>query len=333
MGQSEIWVIAETKNGRLTERTMEIIRDARKISASLGGELCLTGFEPFRKKPEDLSQNGVQKIRFITFSDSPAHKYDLVLRGLCKLVEEHEPKIIFFPSNAMGFHVAPQLAVHFNTGIASNVVEAKVINNILQAISSTFQDRAYSTLVFQGKGPHILMMARGDAIPPKGLPPRGIEHEEWQLDVETSGTDIRVVDIKPPDPEEIDIREAEKIVVAGFGSRDSRGMELIRQLAGALGASLGATRRLVDLNLLPYDRQIGQSGKTVSPRILISVGVSGSSHHTYGMKDSEVIIAVNKDKNARIFDFADLKVVADLNDVLPALVSELEKMKKEKENQ
>jgi electron transfer flavoprotein alpha subunit len=137
---------------------------------------------------------------------------------------------------------------------------------------------------------------------------------------------VQSVEIIEADPETLAIEEADIVVAAGRGAGKAEAFKTVQRLARAMGASVGGTRPIIDDHLLPFERQIGQTGKTVTPRLIINCGISGANEYTAGMEKSQWVIAINTDARARIFRFADLGVVGDLQQVLPLLVERLEKI-------
>ena len=139
--------------------------------------------------------------------------------------------------------------------------------------------------------------------------------------------ETQIIEVIEADPETLDIEEADIVVAAGRGVGKEKGLEMIHDLAGTLGGSVAATRPVVDWHLLPYERQIGQTGKTVTPRLIINCGISGANEYTAGMENADRVVAVNTDPRARIFRFADLGIVADVHEILPLLINRIREMK------
>jgi electron transfer flavoprotein alpha subunit len=139
--------------------------------------------------------------------------------------------------------------------------------------------------------------------------------------------DTKVLRVIEADPGELDIEEADILVSGGRGVGKDEAFDIIHDLARAIGGSVGATRPVIDWHTLPYERQIGQTGKTVFPRLIINCGISGANEYTAGMEKSQLVIAINTDPRARIFRFADLGVIGDLHQVLPILIERLRDMK------
>ena len=134
---------------------------------------------------------------------------------------------------------------------------------------------------------------------------------------------VQVLELLPPNPRDLDLTEAERIVAGGRGMQGAEGFKALEELAELLEAAVGASRVAVDLGWVPYERQVGQTGKTVKPRLYIANAISGASQHVDGMRDSEVIIAINTDKNANIFKIAHLAIVGDANMIVPELIASL----------
>ena len=137
---------------------------------------------------------------------------------------------------------------------------------------------------------------------------------------------IEVKALVQPDPETLDLEEADLIVSGGRGVGKGENFQIIHDLAKALGGSVSGTRPVIDWQMLPYERQIGQTGKTVTPRLLVACGISGANEYTAGMEKSQLVIAINTDPRARIFRFADLGVVGDVHKILPLLIRRLKEV-------
>jgi electron transfer flavoprotein alpha subunit len=195
----------------------------------------------------------------------------------------------------------------------------------LEAVTPGYGDKVYLRVACTGS-PQIATLRPGVAGVEK--PKGGRTPEVIKVAPELAPDDIRteMLDYIPGDPRQIDLVEADRIIAGGRGLGGQEGFQTLEKLADLLGAAVGGTRVAVDNRWIPFERQIGQTGKTVAPKLYIACGISGASHHILGAKDSEVIVAVNTDQKANIFKNAQLKVAADLHEVLPALIARLEKI-------
>jgi electron transfer flavoprotein alpha subunit len=163
----------------------------------------------------------------------------------------------------------------------------------------------------------------------KGKPPdRTRKAELITIACDAPEPNTRVVDYVPADPKSVSLEEAEIIISCGRGVRSPGNLQLIEEFAEVLGGSIAASRMAVDAGLLPSQRLVGMSGKTVAPRLYVACGISGAVHHTMGMKDSDIIVAINTDRNAPIFRLATVGIVADIGEVVPAITREIKRVLK-----
>ena len=147
------------------------------------------------------------------------------------------------------------------------------------------------------------------------------------MEVHPNGLQTKLVDIIEAEPETLDLEEADIIIAGGRGVGQGESFDIIRQLATAIGGSIGGTRPVIDWQILPFESQIGQTGKTVTPRLMFNCGISGANEYTAGMEKAQLVIAVNMDPRARIFRFSDLGVIGDVHEILPPLVQRIREFK------
>ncbi len=190
----------------------------------------------------------------------------------------------------------------------------------------THGGRAHQQSAWPLSTPLVVTMRPGvaDAPPPRAAPAElTLEHSVMRVEEQR----LRVLEALPPDPRTQDLSEAERIVAGGRGVGGPEGFRVIQELADALGASVGASRVAVDRGWIGQERQVGQTGKTVGPRLYVACGISGASHHLAGMRDSERIVAVNTDPKAPIFSVAQFGTVADLHQLLPRVAERIRRQR------
>jgi len=320
-----VWVLAEYREGELLEITLEMLGDARQLADKLMGqvEVLLLGSKVGNLVAR-LGQHGADRVYLVQHPLLEHYLSDLYLQVVTDLVRQHAPGIIILPATANGQDLASRLAARTGAPLVSDCVIFKLgPDGELEAICPGFGDKVYARVLLTGPLQIVTMRpgAAGVEKPNKIKTPEVVKIEPG---LSPGQNRIRLLEYQPGDPRLIDLVEADRIVSGGRGMGGPEGFKIIEQLADLLGAAVGGTRVAVDNRWIPFERQIGQTGKTVAPKLYLAIGISGASHHIMGAKASETIVAINSDPNAPIFKTAQLKVCADLHEVLPILVKKLE---------
>lgn len=327
----DVWVIVEHRQGKLADVTLEMLGDARKLADKLGGEVWAVMLTAggAGDGTEVMAHHGADQVLLIEHELFDAYMTEPCAQTLAELCREHAPAILLLAATLNGQDLAARLSARLRTGLASDCVTLKVnAEGRLEATRPAYADKVYSTVVCCAGHPQMATLRPGVAGVGKANTSRKAEVLRFQPTISRETIRAHAVGFVPADPKTIDISEADQVVAAGMGVGSREGLQILEELADLIGASLGGSRLAVDQGWLPYERQIGQSGKTVTPRLYIAAGISGASQHTLGMKDAETIIAINTDKTAGIFKLTDLGVVGDLHQVIPALTKKLRQQKK-----
>ena len=311
-----IWVVAEERGGVLERVTLELVGEARKLAGRGEVAAILLG-EAVESLAAELAHYGADTVHVV---DDPALRHydpELFVATVGTLCAAHEPALVLFPTTTTGSDVAARLASERGWPLVTRCTMvrrsergfefARPIGEALQAI-----------LVAIGAGPRLATIVP-DVI--------GVERPDRRRTARVIPSPvarpkrarIRVSDGEGAAPLAVDLTEADVIVAVGHGIGSKQNLRLAEDLAHALGGTVGATRIAVDLGWLPRERQIGQTGKAVAPRLYVACGISGATQHTIGMKDSATIVAINIDAAAPIFRIADLALQADVAELLPAL--------------
>jgi electron transfer flavoprotein alpha subunit len=222
----------------------------------------------------------------------------------------------------MGKDLAPRIAAKLDCGIVTDVTEWKVENGEIIATRPVYAGKALTDVKVKSEKKIFTLR-------PNVFKAEKISEQEAEIEVKNPGDlnlKTRVVDIKKSDTK-LDVAEADIIVSGGRGMKAPENFKLIEELADLLGAATGASRAVVDAGWRPHSEQVGQTGKTVSPTLYIALGISGAIQHLAGMRSSKYIVAVNKDKDAPIFQIADYGIVGDVFEIVPAMIEELKKIK------
>ncbi|MFC1929943.1 electron transfer flavoprotein subunit alpha/FixB family protein [Chloroflexota bacterium] len=318
-----VYVIAEQRAGELQSASFELMERGGEIASKWEGELygivigsSITGLG------NALSRYGADKIYVIDSSLLERYSGKLYAEAILNIIEKKGPQLIMFSATSTGNVVAPHLAAMLQTGFISNCVALRVEKGELLCTKPTYGGKIYSTVIGPQDRPWIVTLRAGKM--PTKQRETSVKTEVVNVSPQLSRKDpTKVVDFLEGDLATLSLDEAEIIVAGGRGVGNASNFKLVEQLAEVLGGQVGASRAAVDLGLASSGKLIGLTGKTVGPRLYIACGISGTSYHSLGMKDSEVIVAINTDRNAPIFKFSDVAIIEDIEKVIPVLVKKL----------
>lgn len=325
-----VWVIVEHQQGRLADVTLEMLGDARKLADKLGGEVWAIMLTAGGAGDGTgvMAHHGADRLLLVEHELFDACMTEPGVQALAVLCAEHAPGILLLAATPNGQDLAARLSARLATGLLADCVTLKINGEgRLEATRPTHADKVYSTVVCAAGTPQMATLRPGVAGVGKPDTARKAEVSKIEPALDAMVLRARAVGFVPADPKTIDITEAERIVAAGMGAGGDEGMQALAELAELLGAALAGSRLAIDQGWLPYERQVGQSGRTVAPRLYIAAGISGASQHTLGMRDAGTIVAINTDKAAGIFKLAQLGIVGDLRQVVPALTKKLRAQK------
>jgi electron transfer flavoprotein alpha subunit len=326
-----IAVLVETHWGKIQRLTYELLSDARKLAASLKGkaELILLGSPQIvPSMVGDLAPKVTETINLIENDALGEFSTEGYLGALSAVLNSLRPSVLFLGATANGRDFAPRLAARLRYAYFPHCLLVKALpGNCLEITRVTHGGRVHVLTNWSLIKPIILSMRSGvaDAVALSTKDPRPPDIRAHSMNI--SASHVRIKARIPANPGTQDIREAERLVSGGKGVGGKEEFVLIRELADALGAGVAASRAAVDLGWIEYARQVGQTGKAVTPRLYLAAGISGASHHLAGMRDSQKIVALNTDRKAPIFTVAHLGAVGDLHQVLPRLTQKIKTLK------
>ncbi len=324
-----ILVFAEHHAGKLARPAWEAIAAAQHLAGDLkaGVVAAVLGENPGAMANE-LAQADVQQVLAVASPLLREYTSDGYAAAAAQLIRERKPQYVVFSHTYQVRDFAPKLAARLGGGLASDCLGYRCEGRKVIFVRQVFQGKFYADVEFVGAPPYSVSFQasafREDAVQ-RGPAPAPVENVAASLDAST----IRV---KPGErfreaKQAVDLAQAEIIVAVGRGIKAPENLEMAKQLAEALGGELGASRPICDSGWLPMDRQIGSSGQTVAPKLYLALGISGAIQHQVGMKGSKTIVAVNKDKEAPIFEVATYGIVGDLFEIVPPLTDAVRKMK------
>lgn len=321
-----VWVFIEHERGRVHPVSWELLGEGRKLADTLGTELAgvllgASGAE-LGVFAEEATHYGADLVYVIADPTLADYRNEPFTKGLTDLVNRHQPEILLLGATTLGRDLAGSVATTLQTGLTADCTELNIDpdNRSLLATRPTFGGSLLCTIQTLAYRPQMATVRpRVMAMPTRDPEHRGRIVEEHLGMVESEIVTKVLEYIPDKDQDQAQLAFADVIVAGGRGLGKPENFQLLWDLASVLGAEVGGSRPVVQAGWISADRQIGQTGKTVRPKLYIAAGISGAIQHRVGMESSDVIIAINSDPNAPIFDFATYGIVGDALQILPAL--------------
>lgn len=318
----KIIAFAEERGGRFKKSSWETVQAAAGIAKSLGAEFSALAIgNGVALSAGELGRFGAQRVIAVDDPSLANHSNTAFASVIAAVAKSEGAAMVFLPASQMGKDLAPRVAVKLEAGLASDCIALRVDSGDVIATRPVYAGKAL--LEVKVTTPVKVFTLRPNVFTATAVEGTAlIEKRSAGLapgDFAAVVQEVRVATGRP------DVTEADIIVSGGRGFKGPEHFALIESLAEVLGAGVGASRAVVDAGWRPHDEQVGQTGKTVSPTLYIACGISGAVQHLAGMSSSKYIVAINKDKDAPIFQIADYGIVGDVFEILPALTAELKK--------
>ncbi|MCJ7664003.1 MAG: electron transfer flavoprotein subunit alpha/FixB family protein [Desulfobacterales bacterium] len=322
----EVWVFAEHHDGTIRKTSLELLGKGRELAGHLGVDLAAlllgSGVDGLAKGLAAYADKVYQ------WDDPLVKQYnsDVYLQVIANQAEKERPQLILAGATSLARDLFPRVAGRLKTGIAVDCISLELgEEGLLVARRPLFGGKALVDVVSCQGRPQIAL-TRPNTFPlPDAKGPRKGRIVPLEVAIDPAKVKLEVLEVVRVARERLDLTEAQIIVTGGSGMKAAGNFSLLDDLADVLGATVGATRGVVDSGWRPHDDQVGKSGKTVSPKLYSAVGLSGAIHHVMGMETSQVVVAINKDPRAPIFHYADYGIQGDLFEVVPLLIEELKK--------
>ncbi|MFC1944032.1 FAD-binding protein [Chloroflexota bacterium] len=316
-----VWVFAEQRDGRLRDVVYELLAKGRDLADSLGTELAAVCLGDNVEGIDELIHYGADRVYIAESPHLNHYNDDLYAHALTRLIREHRPEVLLAGATSLGRAFIPRVAAIIETGLTADCTGLDIDpeTKFLMQTRPTFGGNIMATITCQSRRPQM------STVRPRtfkrGTPDSNRQGEiiKVDLDKEAVTSRTRLLDFIEDITERVKLEGADIIVSGGRGLGRPENFQVIKELADALGGAVGSSRPPVDEGWIPYSHQVGQTGKTVCPRLYIACGISGSVQHMAGMQTSEVIVAINEDANAPIFEIATYGIVGDLFQVVPLL--------------
>jgi len=322
---SGVLIVLEQREGKLHKMALEALAAAQQFST----ELSIPLFAAILGSDMDalahiLSGYKLDKIHVLDHELLKDYTPDGYTEALRLLISAHNPRYVVFPHTYQVRDFAPKLATAFSRVLVSDVVSHRVDNGTLVLVRQLFQGKINADVRFEGDAPWFASIQAG-AFRADRLQTGTAAVEKTRPALKPDQIRTKPLELFRESSRAVDLSAAEIIVSVGRGIREAENLPIVQKLAEALGAEIAASRPICDNGWLPMERQVGSSGQTVAPKLYVAVGISGAIQHLVGMKGSKIIVAINKDPEAPIFEIADYGIVGDLFHVVPALIDELKK--------
>ena len=321
-----ILLVAEIQGGKLREASFELVSFARKIAGASGRPVAsLVPGSGVGSAAEELAKKGGGSVYAADHALLGQYNVEAFEKVVRAALEREKPDVVLFSNPPVGWDLAPRIAVHLDAAFVSDCFDAAAEGGALRFKRRVFNGKLDAELVAQAT-PVVATFQPGATAPFAGA----ADGKVVPLEVSLSEAELRAkfVETKQAPKTGVDLTKADVIVSGGRGvGAPEKFAEVIQPLADALGGAMGASRPVVDAGWLPHSYQVGSSGQTVTPKLYIACGISGAIQHLVGMKNSNFIVAINKDADAPIFEVANLGVVGDLFEIVPALTKALKAAK------
>jgi electron transfer flavoprotein alpha subunit len=323
-----LWVIIEQRHGKVVRVSLELLGEARALADKAPSDVTafLIG-EDVAEIAEELIWQGADRVIIAEHAICRYYRTEVYTDIICTQAMKDKPEIILFGATCMGRDLAPRVSARLKTGCTSDCTKLAIDSGHLVATKPFFGHDLMTDIVCPVNRPQIATIRPG--VLELTNPDRSRKGEILSYNIRLREDDIKVkvAGIINERSKNLPLEQAEKVVAGGMGVGSKEGFEMLKELANLLGAELGATTLPVDEGWISEEFKIGQTGKTIRPKLYIGCGVSGAIQHSAGMIGSEVIVAINKDPDADIFKLADYGILGDINEVIPAIIKEIQRQK------
>ncbi|AGA69348.1 electron transfer flavoprotein, alpha subunit [Desulfitobacterium dichloroeliminans LMG P-21439] len=325
---SGVWVVIEYNRGEIAPVSWELLGEGRKLADDIGCELAgvLVGHDVEAVIPEAFAY-GAEKVYVVDDPVLKDYRSQPYAHAITDLIRQYQPEIILMGATAMGRDVFPVVATMMQTGLTADCTVLRIdeaTKHLLQT-RPAFGGNIMATILCKTRRPQMATVRPRVMAMPERVEGRSGEIIREELGLTEEEVLTKVVDFIKGDAKSIFLDKAEVLVAVGLGIGSKKNLVFAEELADVLGATIAGTRGAVEAGWITHDRQVGQTGITVRPKLYIAIGISGAIQHLVGMETSDFIIAVNNDPDASIFRVANYGIVGDFNEVVPALTAEFKK--------
>lgn len=323
-----VYVFAQQTDGVIANVSFELLGKARELANDLETDVTaiLLGYN-IKHLANELVAYGADRV--IIADDEALKDYmtEYYTSAVSKIIEERKPEAVLFGATSIGRDLAPRISARVRTGLTADCTKLEIDNEShqMRMTRPAFGGNLMATIVCPEYRPQMATVRPGVMQKAERDDTRKAEILEFNHGFEKNGCCVEIAEVIKKEKAKCDIQEAKILVSGGRGLGSKENFEMLYELAKVLGGEVSASRACVDAGWVDKELQVGQTGKTVRPHLYIAVGISGAIQHIAGMEESDIIIAINKDESAPIFDVADYGIVGDLNKIIPELIKKLAK--------
>lgn len=318
---NDILILTEHLEGKLAPSTLELVAKGRELATQSGGVMKALFLG---HNAASLAQGLAGYGPSVLHADDPAlaeYTEGAYVQAARAVIESTNPRLVLAAHTAQGYDLAPGLAGAMGLALAANCLDVRLEGDKLVVVRRLLNEKVQGEFELSSDRPYVVTLRPGTTKPAEPSPGGSVTPVPIALDAAKIGE--KFLAIERPQVSDIDITAADVIVSAGRGIQKKENLPLVEELAKLLGGVVGASRPLTDLEWLPKTRQVGQSGKTVRPKLYVACGISGAMQHVAGMKDAGLIVAINTDPSAPIFEVAHIGIVGNVLQLVPLVTKDL----------
>lgn len=337
-----VYIYAQQVDGELSNIAFELLGKAKELAADLSTDVTavLIGSD-VKGLTDKLAEYGADKVIVVDDPELKEYRTEPYAHALASVINEYKPEIVLVGATAIGRDLGPRVSARVATGLTADCTVLEIGDFPLQPIPGqeqkhnqllmtrpAFGGNTIATIACPDNRPQMATVRPG--VMQKLDPVAGAKAEviEYNPGFTPNNKYVEILEVVKEISDVVDIQDAKILVSGGRGVGSPENFKLLDDLAAAIGGTVSCSRAVVDSGWKPKEMQVGQTGKTVRPNVYFAIGISGAIQHTAGMEESDIIIAINKDETAPIFDVADYGIVGDLNKIVPKLTEELQKVVK-----
>lgn len=322
-----VYVFVEQRNGEIQSVGLELLGKARDLASVLNEKvIAILAGDQVKKHAQYLIEMGADEVICMDAPELKDYLTEQYSQAIFQMVQKFQPSILMFGATTIGRDLAPRLAARLGTGLTADCTKLEISEEgELMMTRPAFGGNLMATIMCTEHRPQMSTVRPGVMQKMTRDTNRKGNIIDFAPNFDASKFKVKLLKEVKEDKNAVDIQAAKILVSGGRGVGCAEGFKKLQALADVLGGQVSSSRAMVDAGVMPHDRQVGQTGKTVRPNVYFACGISGAIQHLAGMEESDFIIAINKDKYAPIFQVADLGLVGDLNKVVPLLTEKLAK--------
>jgi electron transfer flavoprotein alpha subunit len=323
----DVWVVLEAEDKKIRGTSVALIDEGRRLAGQLGGGLSAVFFGQGLEGIDELvGTHGANHLYLFHEETLQGYVPEMYEGLLTQLLSGKKPYLVMAAATSLGSDLMPRVAAKLKAPLVTNCIEVRAGGD-LEFIKPVHNGRLHATVVCKAPGTRMATVDPDSlAIAKEEREPKIAEVTERRPAREADRLSIRVTGFLRADHRTIDISEAEIILAIGRGMGSKENFPMIQEFADRIGAAIGGTRPAVDAGILPFERQIGQTGKAVSPKLIIMCGISGAMEFTKGIENARTKVAINIDRQSRVLKSIDLGIVGDLNRIIPQIIEHIDTM-------